>query len=566
MLAIAVVLRVAVQIQNAASNPTASPPLVDGALHEALARDVADGTWLRDAPFERPPLYGYVSGIVYVVCGAEPLAVYAIQGLLGLLGLAWLHRFVRQHAPERAALIALIAAALYGPLAFYELKFLPESLSVALTALVLGCWSRFESTQRSRHAFAAGIACGLLVLDRPNLVFLPLFLAAWSALLRAPRAWIPAAALLAGTAAGITPAIVHNALAGDASVGVCASGGLNFWLGNRAGAEASFTGGLAGAQDAGAMGAIARARFVEARGREPENGAELEAHFYAAGMRAIAADPVAWLGLVGRKLRALASEYDHEVNASYEAERDVVPVLHAFVVPFAVLLAFGVLGLVRRNAPGVTMRRGPLLCVLFAVVASSVVFFVYARFRLPLVPVLAIGVALAFERIAADLRERRTLAVLTTLAAVGGLAGLALAPPGPEAARQTSGGHALVAGAALQRGEFVLAREAYERSLEAWPGNASAAAALVNLLLAKQDVTEAERVARTTLDRDQSSGLAHFALGLVLATTQREAEAQREFADALTRADAESVRPLLAAYWRARGREDEARAVERGGR
>ncbi|MBK6943009.1 MAG: glycosyltransferase family 39 protein [Planctomycetes bacterium] len=566
VLAIAVVLRVAVQIQNATSNPTASPPVVDGALHDALAREVADGVWLRDAPFERPPLYGYVTGLVYVVCGAEPLAVYALQGLVGLLGLAWLHRFVRQHAPERAALFALIAAALYGPLAFYELEFLPEALSVALTALVLACWSRFESTQRLRHALAAGIACGVLVLDRPNLAFLPLFLALWSALLRAPRAWLPAAAVLAGTAVGVAPAVVHNALAGDASVGICASGGLNFWLGNREGAEASFTGGLAGAQDAGAMAGIARTRFIEVHGREPRNGAELEAHFYREGLRAIGADPVAWLGLVGRKLRALASEYDYEVNASYEAEREVVPALHAFVVPYAVLLALGVLGLLRRNAPGVTLRRGPLLCVVFAVVLSSVVFFVYARFRLPLVPVLAIGAALAIERILADLRERRSFAVLGSLAAVGGLAGLALAPPGPEAARQTSGGHALVAGAALQRGDSTLAREAYERSLHAWPGNASAAAALVNLLLAKQDVTEAERVARTTLEREPASGLAHFAFGLVLAATQREAQARREFASALIHADVDSVRPLLAAYWRARGREDEARAVLSSGR
>lgn len=560
------VLRVVVQVQHATMNPTAAPPLVDGALHEAIARDVADGAWVQDAPFERPPLYGYVTGLVYVVAGAEPLVVYALQGLFGLIGLAWLHRFVRRHAPERVALIALGLAGLYGPLAFYELKFLPESVSVALTLAVLASWSRFESTQRSRHAWSAGIACGLLVLDRPNLVFLPLFLALWSALLRAPRAWVPAAALLAGTAVGVAPAIVHNALAGDASVGICASGGLNFWLGNRAQAEASFTGGLAGAQDAGAMGDIARTRFVAAEGREPRNGAELEAHFYREGARAIAADPAAWLALVGRKVRALASEYDYEVNASYEAEREVVPALHAFVVPFCALLALGVLGLARRNAPGVTLQRGPLVCVALAVVASSIVFFVYARFRLPLVPVLAIGAAAAIERIAADLRARRSAAVLVAIAAAGGLAGFALAPTGIEAARQTSGGHALVAGAALSRGEFARASAAYERAVQAWPANVPAAAALVNLHLGKQDVAAAERLARATIDRAPASGMAHFALGLVFAAQREDAAARVEFDRALACTDGASVRPLLAAFWRARGLAAEAEAVERGAR
>lgn len=566
VLVVAVLLRVVLQFQNATANPTADPPLVDGALHDAIARDVADGRWLRDAPFERPPLYGYVAGIVYVVSGAEPLAVYAVQGVLGCIGLFWLYRFVRRHAPERAALIATIAAGAYGPLAFYETKFLPESVSVTLTLAVLALWSRFESTLRLRHALQAGVACGLLVLDRPNLAFVPVLIAAWAGLLRAPRSWRAGAMLLAGTAFGVAPAIVHNALAGDASVGICASGGFNFWLGNRAEAEASFTGGLAGAGDAGAMGSIARSRFVEAHGREPDNGRELEAHFYREGFRAIAADPLRWLGLVGRKLRALASEYDYEVNASYRAERSVVPVLHAFVVPYSLVLGLGVVGLIRRPAPSVTLQRGPLACIAIAVVLSSVIFFVYARFRLPLVPVLAIGVAAAIERIAADVREWRFAAVLASFAVVGALVGGSLAPPGPEAARQTSGGHALVAGAALQRGDPTTAREAYERALQAWPANANAAAALVNLLLGKQDFEAAERVARRTIDRAPDSAMARFALGLVFGATDREAAARTAFDEALACADGDAVRPLLAAYWRARGRTGDAEAIERGGK
>lgn len=566
VLAFALLLRLVVQVQNATSNPTAAPPLVDGALHEALARDVADGVWLRDTPFERPPLYGYFAGVIYVLCGAEPLAVYAIQGLLGCLALAWIARFVRRHASERAARIALLAMALYGPLAFYELKFLPESLSVALTLCAIDRWSRFESTRRLRDALTAGAFCGLLVLDRPNLVFVPLFLAVWAAVLRAPRNGLAALTLLAGTALGVAPAVLHNALAGDASVGICASGGLNFWLGQREGAEASFTGGLAGAQDAGAMHTIARARFVEAHGHEPKNAAELEAHFYREGWRAITADPWRAIRLAGRKLRALASEYDYEVNASYRAERVVVPALHAFVVPYALLLGLGVVGLLRRPPPGSSIPRGPLLCVAWAVVASAVTFFVYARFRLPLVPLLAIGTAATFEQLAADLRARRWLPMLGTLAAAGALTGIAWAPPGPEAARQTSGGHALVAGAALQRGDVTLAREAYERALRAWPGNGNAAASLVNLLLAKQDFDAAQRLARDTVERAQDSAMAHFALGLVHAAMQREAAARTEFEAALACPDHASVVPLLAAFHRARGQEAEARAVEARGR
>ncbi len=476
-------------------NPLLTNPMIDAALHHDLAIEIAGGRFVFDGPFERPPLYSWFLAALYSVSGPVPVAAALVQALLGLAGLWLLFRLTRLYAGGGAAYFAVFLAGLYGPLALFGQKLLPASLSVLILLVLLNLLTDWLGKGAWWRIAAAGFAGGLLVLDRPNMVFLPLMIVFWLLLRRATGSRPGALLFFLALAAGIAPAFCHNIAAGDGSVPVCTGGGLNFYLGNRQGAEISFSSGGEdlgdGAlfTDPGGMTAGSTAVFAREKGRLPVNGAELERFWIGRGVAEILTDPAGWLLLEAGKLRGLLSNFEYGVNCSYAAEKEIVTTLCLFVIPFWVLAALGIAGIFLRGGPtgvptGVpaggrkTLSPVPLYLVLAAVVLSSLVFFTYSRFRLPAVPVLALlGGDLLSRSVAAVRRCRRDgtcasrmTSVLPPVMACLVAAALSLLPSGVLARGQTAGGHALVGAAFFRDGKIDEACSAYARAVEIDPG------------------------------------------------------------------------------------------------
>jgi 4-amino-4-deoxy-L-arabinose transferase-like glycosyltransferase len=468
-------------------NPLLKTPMIDAALHHELAIEIAGGRFVSDGPFERPPLYSWFLAALYTLSGTNPVAAALVQALLGLAGLWLLFRLTRLYAGGGAAYFALFLAGLYGPLALFGHKLLPASLSVVILLVLLNLLADWLGKGAWWRIAAAGFAGGLLVLDRPNMVFLPLMVVLWLLVRRAAGSRPGALLFFLALAAGIAPAFCHNIAAGDGSVPVCTGGGLNFYLGNRQGAEISFSSGgeeLGDGKlftDPGGMTAASAAVFVRERGRPPVSGAELERFWIGKGVGEILADPAGWLLLEAGKLRGLLSNFEYGVNSSYSAEKEIVTSLRLFVIPFWVLAALGAAGLFLRGCPvggREPPSRLPLYLVLAAVALSSLVFFTYSRFRLPAVPVLALlGGDLLARSVAAVRRRRKEgkcapgmIRVLPPVAACFAVAALSLLPPGTLARGQVAGGHALVGAAFFRDGKIDEACAAYARAVDVDPG------------------------------------------------------------------------------------------------
>lgn len=475
LLAAAALLRGALLLQDAMDNPLSGALVVDAAYHHQLAARIVEQGVVLDAPYQRPPLYAYALAGVQAVFGSAPLVTVALQVLLGLAGLALLHRLAREWLSPTGALLAVALAALYGPLAFLELKLLPATLAafLLLAFLVL----LFSPPRRLARAgphlgtvFLAGVVGGLFILCRPNLMGAPLLLVSWALGARFAGTRWSALVLLAGLAVGVAPATLHNRAAGDGSALVNSGGGFNTWLGNRQGAEVSFTSGLPGVEDAGSLHATSVRMFEDAWHRAPRDARELEAFWYGRALDEIRSDPGAWLALVGRKLRAWMSGFEYGINFSYEAERSLLQMLWLFLVPSWLLLALGLPGLCGPRRDGAPSRL-PLLLVVVGVAASSVVFFTYSRFRVMAMPLLAIGAADALLCVTAAVRSRRIGTAAVWLAGIVLVAWLSLLPPDPVSREQLSAGHALVGFAALEAGDLALARQAYVRAAQADPND-----------------------------------------------------------------------------------------------
>jgi 4-amino-4-deoxy-L-arabinose transferase-like glycosyltransferase len=149
-----------------------------------------------EAPYSRPAgfAYPYFIALVYAIFGVSSEAVYLVQGCLLVGSILLLFATFRHQLSPAAGLFLLVAltACLYVDV-FRSLTFrlLSENLLFPATALLLFFMVRGESSGRLGWFAAAGAACGLCYIARPNAVlYAPAAIAAiLIAMRQRPLAW-----------------------------------------------------------------------------------------------------------------------------------------------------------------------------------------------------------------------------------------------------------------------------------------------------------------------------------------------------------------------------------------
>lgn len=388
--ALALAVRVAYIFELEAS-PLFVHPAVDAKTYTHHAQRLAAGNWLGvgEGPFWQPPLYPYFLGAVQVLF-AESF-FYAVrfgQALLGALVCTmswWIGRALFNPA---VGLLAGIGAALCGPLIFFDGELLPAGLAtfVNLLALVvlLRVWRR-----PSRWGFlAAGAAFGVGALAVPTVlafaVAVPVVLL-WVAPGR--KGWGWAGAFVLGVVLAIAPVAWRNWAIGGDGVGISYNAGINLYIGNN--------------PDYAATVAIRPGWEWDDLVTQParagiERPSAKSAYFAERAWSYIREDPMAWLGLMGYKLGAFWHGDERGRNQPIYFWRTYSKVLSAtlwkagLAFPFGVvapLALWGMLLSVRRIGP-----TWPLLYVL-SYGLGVIAFFVAARYRVPVLPVLMVFAA-----------------------------------------------------------------------------------------------------------------------------------------------------------------------------
>ena len=189
------------------------------------------------------------------------------------------------------------------------------------------------------------------------------------------------------------------------------------------------------------------------------------------------------------------SSFEQPNSLSVYAHREIIPFLQLLAVPFPLLLTLGSLGAILRRRE----RAFQAIALMALFYLGSMLFFtVFYRFRIPLVPLLAIlaaGVAAPLKR---RLRQRSYPAPAAIAAVLTALNLLLWVDPEP---RRTESEHAAVARLLIDNGRFAEA-EAY---LVRMMARGEAAGPGVNLLLREMlragEAQQAEAVARRFSER-----------------------------------------------------------------
>jgi hypothetical protein len=375
-----------------------------GSTPEVLAQGLWN-RWYGGKAFHQEPLYPYLVALTYKVFGPEVRWVFLWQMLVGVGSNILVYLIARQCFGVVVAAVAGFLAVLCGPLLFYELVLLRESLItfmwlalvyLAGLAMARGTW---------RWWFLTGLAGGLGMLLK--MTFLPYSLGLLGILAYRGRAaprllGRSLAALLVGVAICLPPVVARNVAVGVPPLTLQSVSTITFIGSN--------------AEDLppgpGFFFSVHSARIM-ARIMASTNGA-----FIPAAIDTLKTHPTpgSFLRQIGGKFAWMWRWYESPNNKNFYYYRLHSRVLRYLPVTFLILAPLSMVGLAL--AVGRRLLCGPLYLAVFINVITLLLTYILSRYRLPLLALLAPFAALTIVRISEWVLTRRLARAVVAVASV----------------------------------------------------------------------------------------------------------------------------------------------------
>ncbi len=373
---------------------------MDSQEYDRWAREIAAGDWLGSQVFFQAPLYPYLLAVLYTLFGRSLDAVYLVQIVLAVAGCYALYRAGREMADEDVGIGAALLAAIYGSFLFYDAQLLKESLAVTATSFLLWALAAARARPEMRRWLGAGALLGILALLRENALLLVPFLL--------PLAWMREAthdrnapaflrrsgAFVAGLVLVLSPVALRNGFVGGSFFPTTSNAGVSFYIGNNPQADGTYQPIVPGKQ----IPALERrepSRVAEQAMGRRLTAAEVARYWLGQSLDWVRREPGAFARLQVRKFGMFWSWYEWPDAVDYYYVRTLSPILRLPLLEFggAVLLALTGLVLARRRLGAFA----PVLLFTLGWTLSTVIFFLFSRYRLPVVPALLVlgGVTIA---------------------------------------------------------------------------------------------------------------------------------------------------------------------------
>ncbi len=398
---------------------------LDHRIYDEWGQRIAGGAWVGRDAFFVDPLYAYFLGIIYWTFGHRIVVVLVIQALLGVAICYLTNLLGKVLFGRKLAHLAALAMAVYLPAIYYEALVEKTALSLFLFLLSLVLYLR----GRRRHITLAAVTLGLAALTRGNfLIFIPL--GALALLLRTPAERDPASAAngprttrrppswsarirLNGEIAGrfllvsfvvVSVAVIRNSVVAGVT-STTTNMGQNLYIGN-------YSGNLNGTYSAPTF-VRSDPRFEESDFRtEAERRLgrkvrpqQVSAYWRGQAIDEIMAQPGLAVDRMLKKVRLFWHDYEVPDNSNMYLAREDSLVLRLPLLTMGMVFPFALVGAAfsfRRS------KESRLLVAIALVYSMGVVaFFILARFRIQILPILVIFAVLGAARLIADALAKR---------------------------------------------------------------------------------------------------------------------------------------------------------------
>lgn len=514
---------------------------LDHLIYDEWGQRIAAGDWVGTHAYFVDPLYGYFLGIIYWIAGHRPIAVLVIQALLGVGTCYLTYLLGRRVFGPRLGSLACLAMALYLPAIYYEALVEKTALSLFLFTLSLVLY--LDETRR--RITLAGVTLGLAALTRGNfLAFIPLGTVALllgnpsnqlgesgtgaqrlGARLMSrikPNSEIAARFLMASFLI-VSVAVIRNSLVAGVTA-TTTNMGQNFFIGNHAGnttgtySPPSFL-----RPDPRFEEDDFRAEAERRLGRQLDPQ-EISSYWRREAFAEMAEHPGLTLERTFKKVRLFWHDYEVPDNGNMYLAREDSFVLKLPLPSMGLLLPLAILGV------GLSFRTNPHVRVLATVAlvycASIVAFFILARFRIQILPLLVVLATFGAVRLVEVARSRswRRVGLYGGVVLAGVVFSLST-PSWIEAMKAPSlaVGYNNLGALYADAGQPDRAIEAYEKAIQIQPRSVvGAMRAVAEIYLNRRDYERAERHMQQVLVLKPESRMGRDALVRLYETMWRD--------------------------------------------
>lgn len=549
-------------------------PAVDGRVYDEWAQRIVAGNWWGDRVFYQAPAYPYFLALCYSVAGRDLGMVHVVQAVMGALSCLLLLLAGREFFDHKIGAAAGLLLALYAPAIFFDGLIQKAGLGLFLMSLFLYLAGRAQRRGQAITFALGGAALGLLALTwETTLVFLAV-LPVWIVWRFRDRPWVQRgryiSALIGGSAAVLIPVAVRNYAVGRTFALTTSQMGTNFYVGNNPDADGLYAPLRPGRQEPESEQRDALELAERAAGRKLTAG-QVSRYWLGRGLEFVRAQPGAWLKLMFHKWALVWNRFevpDTEDIALYSEWSKILRVLNT-VSHFGLLAPLAVAGVVlaweRRRDLAL------LLALLLTLAAGVAAFYVFARYRFPLVPLLALlaGAALVelgrrFTRPASQPSSNmRRLRAPVIAAALAALTAIWVNRSLLEEEQSRSVSYANLGAVCAAQGRQEEAERYLRRSLAMYPDSAIAHQYLGRVLTDQGLLADAAAHLQRWLALEPTSVDGHARLASVLARQDQPDAAITHYRESVRlRPDAVETRTELARLLRAAGRLAEAEREE----
>jgi tetratricopeptide (TPR) repeat protein len=473
--AVALLVRL-IHVYQLRSSPFFDVLMGDAHGYDQWAQRIAGGDWIGSDVFYQAPLYPYFLAVIYATFERDLLVVRIVQAIIGSASCALLGLAAARFFTPRVGLIAGLALALWAPAIFFDGLLQKSVLDVFFVCTML--W--LISANRIRW-IALGAVMGALALTRENALIFVGVIAIW-AWFRTERK-VALTRFAVGLAIVLAPVVARNYAVDGGFYLTTSQFGPNFYIGNNPSADGTYAP-IRFGRGSPEFERTDASEVAEASVGRRLSPSEVSSYWTGRALGYITSQPLDWLQLMGRKGLLLVNRdemLDTESQESYAEWSTPLRVLGWFG-HFGILVPLAVLGVI---VTWPDRRRLWIVHALALTYALSVVmFYVFARYRFPLVPFLVLFAVPGLLHIRRALNSWRTIAAVAVVAVVANLS--LLAPELMRAITETNLGTAL-----QERQRLDEAIRHHQRAIELVPDYAPAYNNLGTALRASGRVDEA---------------------------------------------------------------------------
>jgi tetratricopeptide (TPR) repeat protein len=548
-------------LYQSSANPTFNAPIVDAQGYDYRANELIGSKGLTEDFFYQQILYPFFLAAIYFVSGSSILFAKIIQSLFGGLTCVLTYYLGARILDRRAGILAAVFTALYGPLIFHEAELVTEGFATLWSAALILLVLKIKELKNLWVYFLAGV-CGILaVLTRPNFLPIVTAFAVWLVVLlyRSGIRWQKTLAvcgtLLAGFAAVAVPvALLSHHVTGHFAI-LPPTGGINAYIGN----NPDFA---AGTVRPGIS--WERINDLAVRGSTSRDAWDKQRFFYAKTKEYILTRPWSFLKGLAYKTVQFFSSREMPGNVDVYIFTQWSPLLNillwkqdGFGFPFGVLLPLALIGLV------IFRRRTPVPILIFLVIYPITVIWAHveSRYRVPMIPVLAVYAAagcLAMYDMMWQGRWKRAFIFTCCICFVAFLSSIA-GPFDEEKFNYKAEMYLGVATYNEMHGKTDEAISNYQKALALNPTYSEAYSGLAKNLYQKGQFDKAAEDYRAALKFDPNNYIAHCGLGAALFRQGKFDDALAQFNEALRiKPDYALAHINLALEFERQGRDDEA--------